>query len=110
MLAQLYKNGVDASPEIYQGNSKTPITSAAIEVSDYVHQDVISAESAGKALAEAYKANKGTINSVVERAMELDGKEMPEWYRKQYHPTEDEAKAQAEEDKRYWKGIEDQIS
>ena len=25
----------------------------------------------------------------------------------QYHPTEDEAKAQAEEDKRYWKGIED---
>lgn len=59
------------------------------DLSDYERQGLYSAQSLAKAISEhagEIRAGKKPFVAVMDRAIELDGKEMPKWYKEQYHP------------------------
>lgn len=58
------------------------------DLSDYERQGLYSAKSLAKAISEhadEIRAGKKPYVEIMDRAIELDGKEMPKWYKEQYH-------------------------
>lgn len=72
------------------GDKLDAISDFAIgDLSDYERQGLYSAKSLAKAISEhadEIRAGKKPFIAVMDRAIELDGKEMPQWYKEQYHP------------------------
>ena len=72
------------------GDKLDAISDFAIgDLSDYERQGLYSAKSLAKAISEhtdEIRAGKKPFVAVMDRAIELDGKEMPKWYKEQYHP------------------------
>lgn len=72
------------------GDKLDAISDFAIgDLSDYERQGLYSAQSLAKAISEhadEIRAGKKPLVAVMDRAIELDGKEMPKWYKEQYHP------------------------
>lgn len=59
------------------------------DLSDYERQGLYSAKSLAKAISEhadEIRAGKKPYVEIMDRAIELDGKQMPKWYKEEYHP------------------------
>lgn len=68
------------------------------DLSDYERQGLYSAKSLAKAISEhadEIRAGKKPYVEIMDRAIELDGKEMPKWYKEQYHSQNAESTERA---------------
>ena len=68
------------------------------DLSDYERQGLYSAKSLAKAISEhadEIRAGKKPYVEIMDRAIELDGKEMPKWYKEQYHSQSAESTERA---------------
>lgn len=68
------------------------------DLSDYERQGLYSAKSLAKAIfehADEIRAGKKPYVEIMDRAIELDGKEMPKWYKEQYHSQSAESTERA---------------
>jgi hypothetical protein len=68
------------------------------DLSDYERQGLYSAKSLAKAISEhadEIRAGKKPYVGIMDRAIELDGKEMPKWYKEQYHSQSAESTERA---------------
>ena len=100
VLGELCALGTLEYEDIISDDGKlSPIADFATDkVKDYVIEDVYSAESLAKAISEyadEIKAGNGAAVTVkvMDRALEIEGKPMPDWYKEQYHPTKTETEA-----------------
>ena len=68
------------------------------DLSDYERQGLYSAKSLAKAISEhadEIRAGKKPYVEIMDRAIKLDGKEMPKWYKEQYHSQSAESTERA---------------
>ena len=68
------------------------------DLSDYERQGLYSAKSLAKAISEhadEIRAGKKPYVEIMDRAIELDGKKMPKWYKEQYHSQSAESTERA---------------
>lgn len=68
------------------------------DLSDYERQGLYSAKSLAKAISEhadEIRAGEKPYVEIMDRAIELDGKEMPKWYKEQYHSQSAESTERA---------------
>lgn len=95
VLAELYNNGAadyDAVSAIKDGQDLSTVDKVAFfatgTVKDYVRQGLYTEKSLAKAIkeyADDIRAGKNVLVQVMDRAIELDGKQQPNWYKEQYH-------------------------
>lgn len=109
VLAELYDNGAadyDAVSAMKDGQDLSTVDKVAYfatgTVKDYARQGLYTEKSLAKAIkeyADDIRAGKDVLVQVMDRAIELDGKQQPNWYKEQYHkaaePTTAKKKAPA---------------
>lgn len=93
VLGELCDLGVvdyDYLDSLGDGKDLDAVSDFAIgDLTDYARQGLYSEQSLAKAIAERagdIKAGEKPYVSVMDRAIELDGKQMPKWYKEEYHP------------------------
>lgn len=95
VLAELYANGAadyDAVSTMKDGQDLADVDKVAFfatgTAKDYVRQGLYSEKSLATAIKEFagdIKAGKDVLVQVMDRAIELSGKQQPTWYKEQYH-------------------------
>lgn len=95
VLAELYANGAadyDAVSTMKDGQDLSDVDKVAFfatgTAKDYVRQGLYSEKSLATAIKEFagdIKAGKDVLVQVMDRAIELSGKQQPTWYKEQYH-------------------------
>lgn len=95
VLAELYDNGAadyDAVSAMKDGQDLSTVDKVAFfatgTVKDYARQGLYTEKSLAKAIkefADDIRAGKDVLVQVMDRAIELDGKQQPNWYKEQYH-------------------------
>ena len=95
VLAELYDNGAadyDAVSAMKDGQDLSTVDKVAYfatgTVKDYARQGLYTEKSLAKAIkeyADDIRAGKDVLVQVMDRAIELDGKQQPNWYKEQYH-------------------------
>ena len=95
VLAELYDNGAadyDAVSSMKDGQDLSTVDKVAYfatgTVKDYARQGLYTEKSLAKAIkeyADDIRAGKDVLVQVMDRAIELDGKQQPNWYKEQYH-------------------------
>lgn len=95
VLAELYDNGAadyDAVSAMKDGQDLSTVDKVAYfatgTVKDYARQGLYTEKSLAKAIKEYVndiRAGKDVLVQVMDRAIELDGKQQPNWYKEQYH-------------------------
>lgn len=102
VMGELYDLGVvdyDKVVNTPDGQNIDVVAEYAIgDLSDYERQGLYSAKSLAKAISEhadEIRAGKKPYVEIMDRAIELDGKEMPKWYKEQYHSQNAESTERA---------------
>lgn len=102
VMGELYDLGVvdyDKVINTPDGQNIDVVAEYAIgDLSDYERQGLYSAKSLAKAISEhadEIRAGKKPYVEIMDRAIELDGKEMPKWYKEQYHSQNAESTERA---------------
>ena len=102
VMGELYDLGVvdyDKVINTPDGQNMDVVAEYAVgDLSDYERQGLYSAKSLAKAISEhadEIRAGKKPYVEIMDRAIELDGKEMPKWYKEQYHSQSAESTERA---------------
>ncbi len=103
VLAELYDNGAadyDAVSAMKDGQDLSTVDKVAYfatgTVKDYARQGLYTEKSLAKAIkeyADDIRAGKDVLVQVMDRAIELDGKQQPNWYKEQYHKAAESTQA-----------------
>lgn len=103
VLAELYDNGAadyDAVSAMKDGQDLSTVDKVAFfatgTVKDYARQGLYTEKSLAKAIkefADDIRAGKDVLVQVMDRAIELDGKQQPNWYKEQYHKAAESTQA-----------------
>ena len=103
VLAELYDNGAadyDAVSAMKDGQDLSTVDKVAYfatgTVKDYARQGLYTEKSLAKATkeyADDIRAGKDVLVQVMDRAIELDGKQQPNWYKEQYHKAAEPTQA-----------------
>lgn len=103
VLAELFDNGAadyDAVSAMKDGQDLSTVDKVAFfatgSVKDYARQGLYTEKSLAKAIkefADDIRAGKDVLVQVMDRAIELDGKQQPNWYKEQYHKAAEPTQA-----------------
>lgn len=103
VLAELYDNGAadyDAVSAMKDGQDLSTVDKVAFfatgTVKDYARQGLYTEKSLAAAIkeyADDIRAGKDVLVQVMDRAIELDGKQQPNWYKEQYHKAAESTQA-----------------
>jgi hypothetical protein len=103
VLAELFDNGAadhDAVSAMKDGQDLSTVDKVAFfatgTVKDYVRQGLYTEKSLAEAIkeyADDIRAGKDVLVQVMDRAIELDGKQQPNWYKEQYHKAAEPTQA-----------------